>query len=47
MKDFSAVEKVLAERRLYVTPRLEEYGHVEKLTKGTTGAGADMNGKHA
>jgi len=31
------------DRKIYVKPKLTEYGHMEKLTEGTTGPKRDFN----
>jgi len=45
MNDSLAVEKQETDRKTYATPRLAEYGHVEKLTKGSTGLAGDGHTK--
>lgn len=32
-------------RKVYSPPKLTEYGHVEKLTRGATGSGAELGRK--
>ncbi|MGH9557402.1 MAG: hypothetical protein ACRD2Y_16445 [Terriglobales bacterium] len=43
MKDSAAVVREAG--KPYAPPQIVEYGYIEKLTKGSVGAGGDRNGK--
>ncbi len=45
MKDATAVVKQAG--KPYTPPQMMEYGHIEKLTRGTAGANADHGTKKA
>lgn len=40
-KSVSGAELIPAIKKPYTTPRLTEYGHIAKLTAGTTGSSTD------